>query len=127
MKRIFLRVLGFGFLVWLVPFVIAFGFYTPDGKLQGDLFVFKTTMLLVGNGTGCFLLYLLIKRVPRPASGVFSLVGLVWLLENWALDFLILLPMSGLGIADYFVQIGLRYLVMVLISVTVGLAIDKHP
>lgn len=126
MKQIYGRVLGFGFLVWLVPFVAAFGFYSPEGKLQGDFFVFKVTMILVGSTTGCFLLFLLSKRISRPAFPIFFWVGLVWLLENWVLDYFILLPMNHLALKDYFVQIGLGYLTMVIISSTVGAAIDKH-
>lgn len=126
MKQIFLRVLGFGFLIWLVPFIVAFGFYTPEGKLQGDFFVFKTTMLLVGNLTGCFFLALLSKRISRPAFGTFLGISIFWLLENWGLDFLILLPMNKMGAYDYFVQIGLRYLTMLMIGPAIGYAIDKH-
>jgi hypothetical protein len=39
------------------------------------------------------------------------------------LDLLVLLPMSGMPILDYFAQIGLRYLVIPAMSITVGTAL----
>lgn len=115
----------FGFLVWLIPFVTAFGFYSPDGKLQADIFLFKTVMILVGNATGCYFLFLLSKRVALPAFGTFVIIGVIWLLENLGLDMLILIPMSKMNLGDYFIQIGLRYFVILFVSATVGAAIDS--
>ncbi|EPG75115.1 hypothetical protein LEP1GSC058_0134 [Leptospira fainei serovar Hurstbridge str. BUT 6] len=124
MKNIIIRVLLFGFLVWLIPFVIAFGFYSPDGKLQTDIFLFKTVMILVGNATGCYFLFLISKRVTLPALKPFLIIGVIWLLENLGLDMLILVPMSKMNLHDYFIQIGLRYFVILFVSTAVGAAID---
>ncbi|EQA43948.1 hypothetical protein LEP1GSC050_4043 [Leptospira broomii serovar Hurstbridge str. 5399] len=125
MKNIIVRVFLFGFLVWLIPFVVAFGFYTPEGKLQTDIFLFKTVMILVGNATGCYFLFLLSKRVTLPALRPFTIIGVIWLLENLGLDMLILIPMSKMNLPDYFIQIGLRYFVILFVSATVGAAIDS--
>ncbi|TGK06513.1 hypothetical protein EHO60_15920 [Leptospira fletcheri] len=124
MKNNTVRILLFGFLVWLIPFLAAFGFYTPEGKLRGDIFLFKTVMLLVGGASGCFFLFLMAKRVALPAFQTFAAIGLIWLVENLGLDLLILVPMSKMTLGDYFVQIGLRYFMILFVSVTVGASID---
>lgn len=124
MKNNTIRILLFGFLVWLIPFIVAFGFYTPEGKLRGDIFLFKTVMLLVGGASGCVFLFLMVKRVTLPAFQTFVAIGLVWLAENLGLDLLILVPMSKMNLGDYFVQIGLRYFMILFVSVTVGASID---
>ncbi|TGL57653.1 hypothetical protein [Leptospira sarikeiensis] len=126
MKSILVRVLSFGFLVWLVPFVVAMGFFSPERKLLVDMFLFKTIMLLVGTATGSYLLFLLSKRIQRPSFKIFLGIGSIWLIENWVLDFLILLPLNGMSVSDYFVQIGLRYVQIVFVSAAIGASIDKH-
>ncbi|TGK42429.1 hypothetical protein [Leptospira andrefontaineae] len=127
MKNILVRVLSFGFLVWLVPFVVAMGFFSPERKLLVDMFTFKTVMLLVGTATGSYLLFLLSKRIQRPAFKTFLFIGAIWLIENWILDFVILLPLSGMSVSDYFVQIGLRYVQILFVAAAIGAAIDRHP
>jgi hypothetical protein len=43
-------------LIWIVPFVSAFAFFTPEGKIHKDVnpFFFKAVMVIVGMSTGCF-------------------------------------------------------------------------
>ncbi len=41
----------FGFLIWLIPFVIGFLFYSPQGQLLVDALVFKSIMVVVGSIT----------------------------------------------------------------------------
>ncbi|BDA77543.1 hypothetical protein LPTSP3_g04730 [Leptospira kobayashii] len=126
MKKHLLRISIFGVVLWIVPFFVSFGFYSPEGKLQGDLFLFKTTMILVGSLTGCYLLYRLAKLKPESALITFTGTGILWFVENIVLDFLILIPMSKMSLGDYFVQIGLRYLTMIFIATTVGASIEAQ-
>jgi len=83
-------------------------------------------MILVGSITGCFLLYRLAKLKPESTFTIFTYTGIIWFVENIALDFLILIPMSKMSVADYFVQIGLRYLTMIFIGTTVGASIEAQ-
>ncbi|TGN18860.1 hypothetical protein [Leptospira idonii] len=126
MKKHILRILGFGLIVWIIPMIVSMGFYSPEGKLTGDLFLFKTVMILVGNTTGCFLLFRLAKLKPESPKTFFTYTGLIWFLQNIGLDLLILIPMSGMSVPAYFVQIGLRYLVMIIIGATVGYSIQAQ-
>ena len=86
-----IRNILYGFLTWLIPFVSAFFFYSKEGSLIIDIFLFKTIMIVVGAIIGAFLL--------------------------------VLVPMSGMSVADYFTQIGLRYLVMPIMSIMVCAAL----
>jgi hypothetical protein len=52
-------------------------------------------------------------------EGIF--VGVSWLIINLVLDILILIPMSGMTYLTYFSQIGLRYLIIPTISISMGL------
>lgn len=125
MKKHLVRIFSYGFLVWLIPFVVAIPFHSRDGKLLTDLFLFKTVMILVGNFTGCVLLASLVLKIPGKKFRILFATGFIWLTINWGLDFLILLPMSKMNVVDYFIQIGLRYLTMIFISFTVGWVMDR--
>ena len=44
---------------------------------------------------------------------------------NWVFDGLVLLPMSGMDASTYFAQIGIRYLVIPVISVSMGFVLER--
>jgi uncharacterized membrane protein YpjA len=53
------------------------------------------------------------------------IIGITWFGINILLDLLVLIPMSGMSIADYFAQIGIRYLAIPAISIAVGTALEN--
>jgi hypothetical protein len=110
----------FGFLTWLVPFVAAFAFYKPDGTLSIDIFLFKSIMIIVASSFGSFALVKYFKSVTKEFVKEGVLVGVLWLVMNLILDIIILIPLSKMTFADYFVQIGLRYCMIPAISIGMG-------
>ncbi|MCA9372002.1 hypothetical protein KC726_03835 [Candidatus Woesebacteria bacterium] len=118
-----LKILIYGFLAWLIPFIISIFFYTADGTLRTDIFFFKSIMIVVGTASASYLLILYFKTIHRNVIKEGIIVGLIWFAINILLDLIILLPMSGMPINDYVVQIGIRYLAMPIISTTIGIAL----
>jgi hypothetical protein len=121
MKSIFAdwRVAVFGLLSWAIPFVAAFPFFSGPGELRVPLPLFKSLMVVIGGGVGTLLLVWAFRRVrPTLASGL--AIGCYWLILNWALDLLILLPMSGMGVSTYVQDIGLRYLLIPVVAAAIG-------
>lgn len=123
-NSILLRVPLTGLIVWLVPFLVAIPFYTPAGELRTDIFLFKTVMRLVSAPLGLGLLSYHLRRLPGNYLRGGLVAGLVWLVINWALDFAVLLPLSGMSLSDYFVQIGLGYLVMPITGYFMGQVLE---
>lgn len=118
------KMVVFGFLTWLVPFVVSFFFYSPAGVLLIEERFFKSIMIVVGAATGAWLLTVYFKKAESYlAEGV--TIGLVWLAMNIALDATILIPMSGMSIGAYATQIGLRYLTMPIMSTAMGYALAR--
>ena len=117
------KALIFGVLTWPVPFVAAIFFYTQDGQLRIDVFLFKSIMIVVGSVTGAFFLLLYFRKVTERYCREGILIGLIWLAINWGLDFGVPIPMSGMDVGTYVAQIGLRYLIIPVFSVTIGCAI----
>ena len=115
----------YGFLAWLIPFVASIFFYTQEGKLTIDIFLFKSIMIVVGSISASILLVSYFKKINGEYLKEGIIVGLTWLVINILMDMLVLIPMSGMSIADYFAQIGLRYLVIPAMSITVGAALEN--
>jgi hypothetical protein len=110
-----LRTTLYGLISWAVPFLAAFLFFNPQGQLVVAQPLFKSIMVVVGGAVGVGLFYLLYRRHgPNAITGL--AVGIYWLILNWVLDIAILLPMSGQNLPDYFADIGLRYLLLPMIT-----------
>jgi uncharacterized membrane protein YpjA len=122
LKKYF-KVVLYGFIAWLVPFVTGFFFYTRDGKLNIDIFLFKTIMIIVGSITGAILLVSYFKKINEQYLKEGILIGIIWFCLNIVLDLLVLVPMSKMPILDYFAQIGLRYLMIPAMSIAIGAAL----
>ena len=119
----YLKIVFFGFLVWLIPFIASLFFYTSGGKLIIDIFLFKAIMLVVGSISGAVLLVYYFKKVHTDYFKEGIIVGLLWFVVNILLDLVILVPMSGMSIVDYFTRIGIGYFVIPVMCITVGTAL----
>ena len=115
----------FGFLSWLIPFLASIPFYSSQGVLRVDVFLFKSVMIVVGSVVGTVLMVWLFLRIREGYLREGILIGFSWLAINWVLDWLVLLPMSGMDISTYFSQIGIRYLVIPVIAVSMGFVLER--
>ena len=115
----------YGFLAWLIPFVASIFFYTREGKLTIDIFLFKSIMIIVGSFSAAFLLVSYFKKIKADYFKEGIIVGLTWFGINIILDLLILVHMSGMSIADYFIQIGMSYLAIPAMSIAVGTSLEN--
>lgn len=120
-----LKILLFGILAWLIPFILSFFFYSREGELQINIFLFKSIMIVVGSITGAVLLVLYFRALEKNYLKEGITVGLAWFAVNILLDLVVLIPMSGMSIGDYFAQIGLRYLVIPVMSIAMGYVADS--
>jgi uncharacterized membrane protein YpjA len=119
-KNIFL-----GFLSWLIPFAVSFLFYKPGGELMVPYATFKSAILIVGTISGCYLLFRYFKFVDGDFIKNGIIVGLSWLVLNILLDSIILIPMMKSTFPVYFMSIGMGYIAIPVISITMGYMLDK--
>ena len=115
----------YGFLAWLIPFVTSFFFYTREGGLTIDIFLFKSIMIIVGTFSAAVLLVSYFKYINADYLKEGIVIGLTWFAISILLDLLVLIPMSGMSIADYFAQIGIRYLAIPAMCIAVGAAVEN--
>lgn len=122
-----IRLILYGFLIWLIPFISSFAFFTQEGGLSIDIFFFKSIMILVGSISAAILLVSYFKRIDASFLREGVLVGIIWFVISIVLDLLILIPMSGQPYEEYFLQTGLRYLIIPVMSILVGKSLaDKN-
>lgn len=126
MIKKYLKNVLFGILAWLIPFVASFFFYSKEG-LVIDIFLFKSIMIVTGSISASVLLIVYFRKISKDYLKEGIITGIVWFCINILLDLAILIPMSGMYLQDYFMQIGIRYLVIPAMCITVGksLAIKK--
>ncbi len=109
----------YGVLSWFIPYLAAFAFFDPSGGLMIAQPLFKSIMIVVGGASGCLLLVLAFRLIsPTWLAGL--ALGLLWLVLNWLLDTVLLLPLSGQSLPDYAADIGLRYLILPMIATAMG-------
>lgn len=116
------KLLGFGLLTWLLPFLLAIPLYSPEGEPLYDIFLIKSIMIVFSAAVGTFLIVIWFRGVHARYLREGALLGGVWLLINWALDAAVLLPLSGMDAGTYMAEIGLRYLTIPIIAVGIGYA-----
>ena len=115
-----IRNILYGFSAWLIPFIASIFFHSKEGGLTIDVFLFKSIMIVIGSISAAFLLIFYFKNINTNYIKEGIIVGIVWFVINIILDLLVLIPMSGMSVGDYSIQIGLRYLVMPVMSIMVG-------
>ena len=117
-----LRKIGYGFIVWVVPYVSAIPLL---GLMESDPIFFKTLMIAIGGLVGAICVALYFMKVEKDYLKEGIGLGLVWLVVNWLLDFAALLPLSKMPYLQYFKEIGLRYVVMPAMTVPLGYILSK--
>ncbi len=122
----FVKVTIFGILIWLVPFVVSFGFYNQERQLVINETYFKSIMVVVLSAIIVLLSVYYFKSLKSNYIQQGLVAGLWWLVINLGLDAAILLPSLKTNFGDYFMQIGIRYLMMPIIVIGIGYLLKKR-
>lgn len=121
----FVRIMAYGVLNWLVTFGISLLFAGPDGFVHGDYAVFRTVMFAASTFMAALLLASHFRHIKRNFLKEGILVGVVWLELNVALDFLTVVPRSGMGVVDYITGIGVDYVGIPVLAVLMGHFLER--
>ena len=119
-----------GFLTWLIPFIVSFLFFTPNGTPLIDITFFKSIMTVLGCLVGVLLLIQSFTKIKTNYLKESIKIGLIWFLMNIVLDLIFLLPLGKLTIMDYIIKIGIQYINIPIISIGMGYLtknIQKEP
>lgn len=118
--RKYVKIGLFGVLTWLIPFAVSCFFYSREGEPLIDIFLIKTIMIVLFSILGALLLTIHFKGITGNHLKEGIVVGSVWLITNWLLDLVVLVPMAKMDITAYFAQIGFRYFMIPTMSTAMG-------
>jgi hypothetical protein len=79
-------------------------------------------MIVEGSIVGTALAIAYFQHAEHPDAREGFVLGAVWMIENWLLDFVGVVPFTHTTIARYFMEIGLRYIPMIAITIAIGYA-----
>lgn len=124
MQNPLVRLTILGFLSWLVPFVVSFGFVDAKGQFVVPQPLFKSLMVVVFGGFGAYLLVRAFRIVPATLSSGLR-IGFGWLALNLLLDIAVLMPLVGMPLGTYLMDIGLRYALIPIMASAMGLVAER--
>ena len=122
----YLKIVLFGFLLWLSPFITGFLFVDASGNFLIPETFFKSIMIVVGVRVGVALAVTYFKDVRADFVREGAVAGVTWLVINLCLDLVFVsvgfFPMT---ITQYFTDIGLRYLSMPIYTIGMGYVLQQ--
>ncbi len=117
-----LKRIGYGLILWVIPYVTAI----PLLSLRdSDQLFFKTIMVVVGSLLGGVLSALYFRGVTSRFLREGLITSIVWMVVNWGLDMVALLPFTGHTIPRYAIEIGALYLAMAAPLVSIGYVLEQ--
>ncbi len=123
MKK-YLKITLFGFLVWLIVFIVSI-LISPLKTATPALFESIMPVVI----TICTLLFLIIYLRKQKTSFLKTgiIIGSMWLVINIILDLLLFMwgPMK-MTLLNYLMDIGLTYLIIPVVTTGLGYSIDRH-
>jgi len=118
-----LKKIGYGFLLGVITYVTAIPLLSLR---QTDPVFFKTIMIVEGALVGGILSALYFQRVRGGFLREGVITSVVWMLVNWGLDLVALLPFTGHTIPRYFIEIGGLYVAMAAPLVAIGYVLEQR-
>jgi hypothetical protein len=120
------KLIGYGLLSWLIPFLASFPFVDPSGNFRIDETFFKTIMIIIGALSGTVLMVLYFKHIDKNWLKEGIKIGVTWLSINIVLDLIfVLMGFFQMSVTKYFTDIGLRYLVILIFAIGMGWILEK--
>lgn len=117
------RVALFGFLVWLIPFVVAFIIF-PIRESNRPLF--ESIMPVVVAGSVVLFAILYLKKVDKNHLREGVLLGILWFAISFVIDqFMFSAGPMKMSFSEYISDIGLTYLIIPIVTVGFGYLEEK--
>lgn len=113
---------GYGVILWVIPYVTAIPLLP---LMNSDPVFFKTIMVVEGALVGSVLASLYFVTLQRDFLREAIVLSVVWMVVNWLLDYVALLPFSGQSLPRYFVEIGFRYLAIGWLVLAIGFVLER--
>lgn len=115
----------FGFLIWLIPFVVSF-FIFPLRSSSRPLF--ESIIPVVLTSAVVFFTVRYLSKINREfvKEGIF--IGIVWAVISLVIDLILFMPESQMQmtLSDYMMDIGITYLIILIIPLGSAYLMKKN-
>ena len=120
----YVKLVGFGFLIWLIPFLVSFVIF-PLRNTHRPLFESIMPVVLVLAVMIISVLYF--KKIEKESLKEGVIAGVLWFILSLVIDLLLFLPASPMqmSFSDYMVDIGLTYLIILMIPIGIGFLVRE--
>lgn len=124
MKKYVKWIIGFGILIWLIPFLVSFVVFPLKDSNRP---LFESIMPVVLTITVVIFSILFFKRVDKEFMKEGFIIGIVWFTISIIIDLFMFIPESSMhmSLVDYIMDIGLTYLIILVIPVGFGYMLEK--
>lgn len=121
MKPILKRI-GYGVILWAVPYGASIPLLPV---MESSPMTFKALMVFIGSIVGAVLAVYYFLSVEENYLRESVVLACTWLVVNWALDFVALLPFSHQTLPQYFMEIGIEYIGFMAFVIGIGYLLEK--
>ena len=120
----YVKLVGFGFLIWLIPFLVSFVIF-PLRNTNRPLF--ESIMPVVLVLTVMIISVLYFKKIEKESLKEGLIAGVLWFVLSLVIDLMLFLPASPMqmSFSDYMMDIGLTYLIILMIPIGIGALVNK--
>ena len=114
-----LKIVLFGFLVWLIPFVVSFFIYPLKTPIYS---LFESIMSILIAFAAVIFSYLYFESIETNFVGEGIVTGIVWFVVAIVIDLLMFMPASPMHMSftDYMMAIGVKYLIIPVVTIGSG-------
>lgn len=114
-----LKIILFGFLVWLIPFAVSFFIYPLKASIYP---LFESIMSILIAVAAVIFSYFYFKGIETNFVREGIVTGIVWFVIVIVIDLLIFMPSSPMHMdfTDYMMTIGVKYLIIPVVTIGSG-------
>jgi hypothetical protein len=115
----YLKIIIYGFLVWLVPFAVSFMIYPLKIPIYP---LFESILSVVIAISAVFFSYYYLKNTMDNYVMEGIIIGIAWFIISIALDLVIFMPSSPMqmSLTNYMTSIGPKYLIIPTLTIGMG-------
>ncbi|MCG6858947.1 MAG: hypothetical protein LJE67_12870 [Salaquimonas sp.] len=118
-----LRIIGYGILVWLIPFFVAFAAFALRDSNRA---LFESIMAVTVAAVATLFSFDYLRRLGVNQFGAGVLAGLIWMVISIAIELPLMLPAPiALPLADYLGDIALTFVMIPIIAAGIGAAFAR--
>jgi hypothetical protein len=118
------QVLIYGFLLWLIPFVVAIAVFPFR---ESNVLLFESVMVVTVSATAAWLAALYIGRQRTVSLFEAVMVGVIWTVINLSFDYVFFIRGPGkMQLMEYIYDIGITHVLYILLVPAVAYAANKR-